>query len=320
MENLVATAAETGRRRPRLRLRILLGIAGLLMAFVVFTQLDRSVVKELGPVAESVHEQFHGGDAEPGSLSSRRLVADVKALGGNATFIEQSRGLFGLFGRKELFSVIFDTRRFGAGAKFGDQELARLVKDHGDQIWGIHLRDAQVTDEGLRVLKDHTSIRHLSVEYSDPGMFPPGSTLPAPVITDAGMVHVGKLPQLQSLHLRGVPVTDAGLGALARLTGVHVLYLDRTQVQGPGLARLSTMERLTSLSLSKSAVTNEGLSYLSGVPVVHLMLDDVPLSDVGLKVLASIPSLQRLEIQRSGLDDAAVKKLKKSMPRVQIVD
>ena len=117
-----------------------------------------------------------------------------------------------------------------------------------------------------------------------------------------------------------MPVTDAGLGALARLTGVHVLYLDRTQVQGPGLARLSTMERLTSLSLSKSAVTNEGLSYLSGVPVVHLMLDDVPLSDVGLKALASIPSLQRLEIQRSGLDDAAVKKLKKSMPRVQIVD
>ena len=100
------------------------------------------------------------------------------------------------------------------------------------------------------------------------------------------MTHVGKLTQLQSLHLRGLPITDAGLGALSGLTGVHVLYLDRTQIQGPGLARLSGLPRLMTLSLSGSAVTNEGLSYLSGVPVAHLMLDDVPLTDVGLKALA----------------------------------
>lgn len=99
-----------------------------------------------------------------------------------------------------------------------------------------------------------------------------------------------------------------------------MLFLDRTQIQGPGLARLSGMQRSMTLSLSGSTVTNEGLSYLSGVPVAHLMLDEVPLSDVGLKALAKVPSLQRLEIHRTELQDADVKKLKKSMPKVDIVD
>jgi hypothetical protein len=308
------------RRRSRLRLRVLLGIAGVLVAVTLFSQLDRSVVKKLGPVAESVHEMFSAPDGERGNPANQKLLDDVKAMGGGAVYIEQSRSLFGLFGRQDLFSINFDARRMVTDDKFGDQALARLVKEHADQIWSIHLFDSHVTDKGLQVLADCGNIRSLAVEYSNPATMRPGFRPQARLIGDAGMVHVGKLTQLQSLHLRGAPVTDAGLGALAGLTGIHVLYLDRTKVEGPGLARLSTLPRLMSLSLSGSAVTNEGLSYLSNVPVVHLMLDDVPLSDVGLKALAGIPSLQRLEIHRSGLDDAAVKKLKKSMPKVQIVD
>ena len=320
METHSPTPERTQRRRPRLLLRILLAIAGLMFAVFLLTQLDRAMVKRLGPWAESVYDQFNGQDSEQWSLSDQRLTANVKALGCTAVFIEQSQGLFGLFGRKELFSISYENFFDNNNVNFGDQELTRLVKDYGDQIWGIHLRNSQVTDEGLRVLKGITNLRHVSLEYADPGMYPPGYRLPPRRITDAGMVHLGKLTQLQSLHLRGVPVTDAGLGALSGLTGVHVLYLDRTQITGPGLAHLSSLPHLMSLSLSKSAVTNDGLSYLSGVQVVQLMLDDVELSDVGLKALMGVPSLQHLEIHRSGLDDEAVKKLKKSMPRVQIVD
>ena len=122
-------------------------------------------------MAGSVYDLFNGQDPEQASLSRRgKFWPTSRRSAVHAGFIEQSKGLLGLFGRKELFSVSFRDRQDGKSAKFGDQELARLVKTHGDQIWGIYLDNTQVTDEGLRVLKDLTNLRHLSLEYSDPGI------------------------------------------------------------------------------------------------------------------------------------------------------
>jgi hypothetical protein len=310
----------THRRRPRFRLRILLTLTGLLLAVVFFSQLSPSVVKNLGPAAEAVYDLFNAPTTEPLSLSGQRVVADVKALGGYAGVIERTPGLFGLLGRKELFSVNFSGTVGGKNVAFGDLELARLVKSHGDSIWGLYLLDTNVTDKGLRVLRDLPNVRHISLEYSDPKKTKP-TGLPAPTrfITDAGMAYVGSLTQIQSLHLRGLPITDAGLQSLAGLTGVHVLYLDRTQVRGPGLTHLSSIRQLMALNLSGSAVTDQGLSYLSGSQINHLSLDGVPLSEEGLKSLMLMPSLQYLEIRGCGLTDEAVNDLKASKPRLQVV-
>jgi hypothetical protein len=66
----------------------LLTITGLLLAIVFFSQLDPSVVKRLGPAAESVYDLFNAPATEPLSLSGQRVVADVEALGGHAGVIE----------------------------------------------------------------------------------------------------------------------------------------------------------------------------------------------------------------------------------------
>ena len=174
MEIDESTPERTHRRRHQFRLRILLALTAISLSVVFFSQLSPSVVKQLGPAAESVYDLFNAPTTEPLTLSGQRVVADVNALGGHAVVIERTPGIFGLLGRKELFSVDFSDSAGGTNARFGDLELARLVKSHGDRIWGLHLRDTNVTDKGLRVLSDLPDVRHISLEYSDPKTKPPG--------------------------------------------------------------------------------------------------------------------------------------------------
>ena len=107
MEIENTTPELTQRRCAQFRLKILLIVTGLLLAAVFFSQLSPSVVKKLGPAAETVYDLFNAPTTEPLSLSGQRVVSDVNALGGHAGVVERTPGLFGLLGRKELFSIDF---------------------------------------------------------------------------------------------------------------------------------------------------------------------------------------------------------------------
>jgi len=307
------------RRRSRRRLRVLLGVTGLLLLLVVFTQLDPALVSRLGPTAESWYDLFHAPADRPLTLFGQRMVDELKGLGGHAVVIERTPGLFGLLGRKELFSISFPAPSSGGEAAFGDEDLARLVARYGDRIWGLHLGNTRVTDEGLRHLKGLRDIRHLGLGEEGSRDF---SREPIPEtgrITDAGLVHLRNLKTLQSLHIRGLPVTDAGLEPLGGLSGLHVLVLSRTRVRGPGLGRLQSLPRLMALDLDGSPVTGQGLGSLSGLPMLGILsLNGVPLSDEGLTSLKALPSLSLLEVRGCGLTDDQVKDLQMSLPKAKI--
>lgn len=57
-------------------------------------------------------------------------------------------------------------------------------------------------------------------------------------VTDAGLVHLQALTQLQSLHLSGSQVTDAGLEHLKGLTNLQELHLQNTTVTDEGVKKL----------------------------------------------------------------------------------
>src|SRR5438132_1461123 len=57
-------------------------------------------------------------------------------------------------------------------------------------------------------------------------------------ITDAALVHIGRLTQLQGLDLQGARVTDAGLAHLRGLTHLYTLNLSGSKVTGAGLVHL----------------------------------------------------------------------------------
>ena len=80
MEIENTTPELTQRRRNQFRLKILLIVTGLLLAAVFFSQLSPSVVKKLGPAAETVYDLFNAPTTEPLSLSGQRVVADVDAV------------------------------------------------------------------------------------------------------------------------------------------------------------------------------------------------------------------------------------------------
>ena len=57
-------------------------------------------------------------------------------------------------------------------------------------------------------------------------------------ITDAGLVHLKGLTNLEQLDLVDTQVTDAGLVHLKGLTKLRTLFLDSTQVTDAGIADL----------------------------------------------------------------------------------
>jgi hypothetical protein len=297
----------------------LLGSTGLLLLLVILSQLDPALVKRMGPAAEYWYDVFHAPADRPLTLSGQRMVDELKEGGGHAVVIERTAGLFGLLGRKELFSISFPAPPSGGEVAFGDEDLERLVRRYGDRIWGLHLGNTRVTDAGLRSLEGISGMRHLGLGEEGPRDFSRDPIPQTGRITDAGLSHLTNLKNLQSLHIQGLPITDAGLEPLSGLSGLHTLFLNRTNVRGPGLGRLESLRELGALSLDGTEVTAEGLEYLSGLRMLGVLsLNGVRLSDETLETLKGLRSLHYLEIRGCGLSDDQVKDLQLSNPKLKI--
>ena len=70
---------------------MLLAINGLLAVVFVVTQLEPNQVAMLGPPGQYLHELFNPPPEPETSPLGKRLIADVKALGGQAQIMGRSR-------------------------------------------------------------------------------------------------------------------------------------------------------------------------------------------------------------------------------------
>jgi hypothetical protein len=84
-------------------------------------------------------------------------------------------------------------------------------------------------------------------------------------VTDAGLVHLRGLTQLEWLTLHSTQVTDAGLVHVRGLTRLQGLNLSSTQVTDAGLEHLRGLTRLTYLHLSNTQVTDASVNELKKV-------------------------------------------------------
>jgi hypothetical protein len=270
----IQTSPKRSPRRPRWLASLAFGILGAVTT-----------------LALPLLELFRRGDGL--SDDNFREITEVGKLGGEAHFLSRSPGLFG---GRDLISIGIH------GKPFGDEALARLVKNYGDHLSGLELTNTGVTDAGLRHLAGLTHLSDLRIGNIDPRHAIPGATLPLNKITDAGLVHLKGLTTLRVLNLGGLPVTDAGLDAIKNLPNLGGLYLDRTKVSGPGLGRLKSLPGLAVLYLDGSAVTDEGLGHLKGAGNLQsLSLSGVPLNGQGLAPLRMLPKLNRLDIKGCGV-------------------
>jgi internalin A len=119
-----------------------------------------------------------------------------------------------------------------------------------EHLAGLSLYETNVTDIGLKDLKDCKNLWHLTL---------PGA------ITDEGMKELNGMRSLTSLSLCQTRITDAGLKELKGLANLRFLDLTGTQVTDVGLRELKGLKNLTDLRLRGTKVTGLGMMELSAL-------------------------------------------------------
>ena len=127
-----------------------------------------------------------------------------------------------------LMPLALDTEqlRFGcvnAADKFGDKEVALLEPVAGQLLW-VDLARSKVTDAALGTIGKMTQLERLHLENT--------------VVTDAGMAQLVSLKNLEYLNLYGTKVTDAGIAKLAANKALKKLFVWQTGVTKEGAKKL----------------------------------------------------------------------------------
>lgn len=161
----------------------------------------------------------------------------------------------------------------------------------------LNLGETEVTDEGLARIGDLTSLVYLAVH---------------PRITDAGLVHLKRLTNLEGLILADPGIHDAGLAHLIGLTRLRDLTLGSTQVTDAGLKQLSAWPTLTRLALSHMPnITDAGLVSLTELPNLReLELNGPDVTNACLARLRGLPHLTKLGISCTRVSDAGLEHLR----------
>lgn len=164
-----------------------------------------------------------------------------------------------------------------------------------------------ITDEELA---DISELEHISM-----------MTLSVAQISDAGLMHLGKMPRLLALFLNGndrqrgsqgpAKITAAGLRHLEGLRGLLYLSLCSLQITDDALAGLEEMTQLRLLSLDNTAVTDAGLGiFKEAFPNLEsLSLNGNQITDTGLEHLKDLTGLINLSLYGTQVTDAGLKHL-----------
>ncbi len=102
-------------------------------------------------------------------------------------------------------------------SQIGDESLRVLSKL--PRLQELAAPGSRFTDRGLAYLKDATGLEQLSVGN-------------ARKITDAGMIHLGRLTNLTSLDLENAEITDHGLEQLTGLAKLKWIFLSGVNASG----------------------------------------------------------------------------------------
>jgi hypothetical protein len=172
-----------------------------------------------------------------------------------------------------------------------------------EESWFIPL--AKISDAWLTRLGRLHQLNHLHLGGSG--------------ITDAGLAHLKGLDQLESLSVGVIfdtaspLITDAGLALLAGLKSLKALnFLSASEIGDAGLAHLVGLKKLERLGLSRaSKVTDAGLAHL--VEFENLESLDLysasKVTEAGIAHLAKLPRLTDLVLNNQSLSDAGLARI-----------
>jgi hypothetical protein len=168
------------------------------------------------------------------------------------------------------------------GSSLGDDEL-RILK-HLPRVRSVQVAECErITDGGLGALVDLPYVTHL--DLSRVNRFRQSAWHEnLPPLSDACLVPVEPLKQLEALSLSGNKITDAGLQRISTLTNLRILDLDATEITDAGLVELTKLKSLEVVNLSATRVTPAGaLKLQDALPTLTIILDGDEEVEAGVK-------------------------------------
>ncbi len=119
-------------------------------------------------------------------------------------------------------------------------------------------------------------------------------------VTDVGMSALAEIKSLRFLSLSGCTrITDEGVKRLTPLNKLETLTLSGTRVSGKGVKLIATMKTLTHLRLGESELAASERDDLASL--VHLKeFDALTVLDASLQKVYAIPNLTRLTVADRG--------------------
>jgi hypothetical protein len=143
--------------------------------------------------------------------------------------------------------------------------------------------------------------------------------LPRTRITDADVIHLSGLQNLQRLILDGTAVTDAGLVHLREHANLKEFGLAHTHVTDASLSRLSGLTNLKNLDLRYTSVTDSGLAPLKNLRNLwQLSLLGTAITDAGLTHLSGMKNLRWLDLHRTAVTRSGREELRRALPDCNI--
>ncbi len=142
---------------------------------------------------------------------------------------------------------------------------ALIGEHHFRRVWFVRMKFTDLDDEklshiaqlrSLRYLTNDTIAESLTLSPADAG------GIGGHRITDDGLAHLTKLPELESLMLWDTAITDAGLEQLLRLPKLTELKITSPQITDDSVDTLARMQQLEVLYVSGMCISNKGVREL----------------------------------------------------------
>lgn len=138
------------------------------------------------------------------------------------------------------------------------------------------------------------------------------------MITDVGMEAISTVPELMHLRVRFSQISDAGLSHLVRAKKLRVINLPQAQISEAGVAQLGELPSLRQLRIGGDGLNDISLAVakLEGLRAIHLI--NVPVTDAGLKAMATMPHLESLYLDSPQVTEAGWQWLFDNHPELHV--
>jgi hypothetical protein len=232
-----------------------------------------------------------------GKDNQTKAIAAIRKVSGKVVFAGGKAG-------NSVIEVYLFTGKDHLDRKELQSALSQLVAfPNLREVWLI---GEQIEDIDLRHLSGLQSLDHITVLEGH--------------ITDHGLKHLTKLPQLRSLYLGWCNrITDKGMEHILKMRKLEHLDLAHTRVTNAALKRLPSLRHLRTLLLAETKISDDGLKHLQAFPSLETVeLRAMPITDAGLPHLLGVRKLRSLTLESTLVTPGAIAAFQKKRPSVRI--